>query len=80
MDPYRMANEAAHRTRYSVCASGALVNDWEPLMIWMAEVTMTIGAGIAVEIWFEIQKKVDVEEVERDEGREPSVTHLFILM
>jgi len=62
MDPYRLANEAAHRTRYSQCATAALFGDWKPLMLWMAEVTMSsIGPAVAVDLWFEIQKKVETE-------------------
>lgn len=61
MDPYRLANEAAHRTRYSHCATAALHGDWQPLMQWMAEVTFSIGSAAAVELWFEIAKKVERE-------------------
>jgi hypothetical protein len=69
MEPHRIANEAASRTRYSVCATAAL-NDrnWCPLMEWMVEVTMKHGAEMAVEIWFEIQRKVEQEAVIRGNG------------
>lgn len=40
MDPHRLANEDANRTRYAITATVALHGDWEPLMQWMAEVTV----------------------------------------
>lgn len=62
MEPHRIANEDASRTRYSVCATAALnENNWVPLMEWMVEVTMKHGADVAVSIWFEIQRKVEME-------------------
>lgn len=44
-----MANEAAHRTRYSVCATSALFSDWEPLMGSMAEIVFALGPRTALE-------------------------------
>jgi hypothetical protein len=66
MEPHRIANEDAARTRYSVTATAAL-NDqnWVPLMEWMVEVTIKHGADVAVSIWFEIQAKVEQERVLR---------------
>jgi hypothetical protein len=66
MEPYRIAGEAAERTRYSVCATADL-NDqnWCPLMEWMVEVTIKHGADVAVSIWFEIQSKVNMERAVR---------------
>lgn len=65
MEPHRIANEAASRTRYSVTATAALHDRWVPLMEWMVEVTMKHGAEMAVEIWFEIQRRVEQERVVR---------------
>jgi hypothetical protein len=65
MEPHRIANEDASRTRYSMTATAALHGQWVPLMEWMVEVTMKHGAEMAVEIWFEIQRKVQQERVIR---------------
>jgi hypothetical protein len=76
MGPHRIASEDASKTRYSVTATAAL-NDqnWVALMEWMVTITMKHGARIAVEIWFEIQRKVELERVVRgriEESLRPS--------
>src|SRR5688572_19835294 len=61
IEPHRIANEDAGRTRYSMTATAALHGNWVPLMEWIVEVTMKHGAHIAVDVWFELQRKVEQE-------------------